>query len=225
MGSSPAAPRSPRLVVDTTTGVVAQRLDYDEFGNVTLDTNPGFQPFGFAGGLYDPDTKLTRFGVRDYDAETGRLTTKDPIQFTGGDSNLYGYVLNDPMNWVDQLGLAREDWWDPRYYIDFWSNAARAADDLRKNYQDMRNANTIGADKYFHCKANCEASRRGFGGAETAATLSETRELFDEYIKQDSRSACDADRAANRRGRQGNPNEPCKNVCKSLRPPGLDPRF
>jgi len=41
-------------------------------GNVINDTNPGFQPFGFAGGLYDPDTRLTRFGVRDYDAETGR---------------------------------------------------------------------------------------------------------------------------------------------------------
>jgi hypothetical protein len=33
---------------------LAQRLDYDAWGNVTTDTNPGFQPFGFAGGLYDP---------------------------------------------------------------------------------------------------------------------------------------------------------------------------
>ena len=40
---------SPRLVVDSSTGVVAQRMDYDEFGEITLDTNPGFQPFGFAG--------------------------------------------------------------------------------------------------------------------------------------------------------------------------------
>ena len=41
------------------------------------DTNPGFQPFGFAGGLYDPDTGLVRFGARDYDAETGRWTSKE----------------------------------------------------------------------------------------------------------------------------------------------------
>jgi hypothetical protein len=27
----------------------------DEFGNVLADSNPGFQPFGFAGGLYDAD--------------------------------------------------------------------------------------------------------------------------------------------------------------------------
>lgn len=35
---------SPRLVVDTTTGAIAQRMDYDEFGNVIADANPGFQP-------------------------------------------------------------------------------------------------------------------------------------------------------------------------------------
>lgn len=96
---------SVRLVVNTSTGAVVQRIDYDEFGNITSDSNPGFQPFGFAGGLYDADTGLTRFGARDYDAQTGRWTTKDPIRFAGGDSNLYGYVLNDPVNWIDPHGL------------------------------------------------------------------------------------------------------------------------
>ncbi|MDQ7084626.1 MAG: RHS repeat-associated core domain-containing protein [Sulfurovum sp.] len=62
-------------------------------------------PFGFAGGLYDSDTKLTRFGYRDYDAFTGKWTAKDPIGFDGGDSNLYGYVLGGPVNFVDPNGL------------------------------------------------------------------------------------------------------------------------
>jgi RHS repeat-associated protein len=91
-------------LVDHVHGAVAQRIDYDEFGVVTNDTSPGFQPFGFAGGLYDPDTKLIRFGARDYDPETGRWTAKDPIGFAGGDPNLYGYVLNDPVNLVDPEG-------------------------------------------------------------------------------------------------------------------------
>lgn len=96
---------SPRLVVDTSNGIIAQQIDYDEFGNITNDTNPGFQPFGFAGGIYDQHTQLTRFGARDYDAQTGRWTNKDPIRFNGGDTNLYGYVVNDPVNIIDPYGL------------------------------------------------------------------------------------------------------------------------
>jgi len=96
---------SPKLVVDISDGSVVQRMDYDAFGNVTLDSNPGFQPFGFAGGIYDLDTQLTQFGARDYDAEIGRWTAKDPILFAGGDTNLYGYVLGDPVNFVDLYGL------------------------------------------------------------------------------------------------------------------------
>src|SRR5205823_11330196 len=83
----------------------SQRIDYDEFGKVIADTNPGFQPFGFAGGLYDTDTKLVRFGARDYDADVGRWTAKDPIGFDGGDQNLYRYVDNNPINLRDPAGL------------------------------------------------------------------------------------------------------------------------
>lgn len=96
---------SPRLVVNAASGTVAQRMDYDAWGKVILDTNPGFQPFGFAGGLYDRDTGLVRFGARDYNPATGRWTTKDPILFNGGDTNLYGYVVADPVGNIDPSGL------------------------------------------------------------------------------------------------------------------------
>ncbi|MBI2565445.1 MAG: RHS repeat-associated core domain-containing protein, partial [Candidatus Schekmanbacteria bacterium] len=96
---------SVRLVVDAATGAVAQRIDYDAWGRVLVDTNPGFQPFGFAGGLYDPDTGLVRFGARDYDAEVGRWTARDPILFDGGDVNLFAYVGNDPASRLDPDGL------------------------------------------------------------------------------------------------------------------------
>jgi len=49
--------------------------------------------FAFAGGLYDADTKLVRFGARDYDPAVGRWTCKDPLLFGGGLSNLYEYVV------------------------------------------------------------------------------------------------------------------------------------
>ncbi|MHB0972582.1 MAG: RHS repeat-associated core domain-containing protein [Thermoanaerobaculia bacterium] len=97
---------SPRLVVNSATGAVVQRLDYNEFGVVLSESNPGFVPLGFAGGLYDTDTALVRFGSRDYSAAEGRWTAKDPILFDGGDRNLYGYAFNDPLNFLDPSGLA-----------------------------------------------------------------------------------------------------------------------
>jgi RHS repeat-associated protein len=96
---------SPRLVIDTTTGAVMQRMDYDEFGQVVLDTNPGFQPFGFAGGLYDLQIGLVHFGYRDYDPLTGRWATKDLFGLAGGAATLYQYAGGDPVNYQDILGL------------------------------------------------------------------------------------------------------------------------
>lgn len=97
---------SVRLVLDLSTSppTVVQQLDYDTWGNVLVDTNPGFQPFGFAGGIYDPDTELTRFGARDYDALTGRWTTKEPLAFAGGGTNFYQYSSSDPVNFLDTTG-------------------------------------------------------------------------------------------------------------------------
>ena len=40
-----------------------------------------------------------------YDPITGRFVSKDPLLFWGGDTNLYSYVLQDPVNFVDPSGL------------------------------------------------------------------------------------------------------------------------
>lgn len=96
---------SVRIVVDVSSGVVAQRMEYDEYGRVIEDTRPGFQPFGFVGGLYEPKTGLVRFGARDYDATTGRWTTKDPLGLAAGPTNLYEYVSGRPLDMTDPAGL------------------------------------------------------------------------------------------------------------------------
>jgi RHS repeat-associated protein len=53
------------------------------------------------------DTGLVRFGARDYDPISGRWTRRDPIRFSGGDPNLYAYVLGDPVQRIDPTG---QDW-------------------------------------------------------------------------------------------------------------------
>jgi RHS repeat-associated protein len=75
---------SVRAVVNAATGQVVQALDYDVWGNVLSDSSPDFQPFAFAGGLYDAESRLTHFGWRDYDASAGAWTSKDPIRQAGG---------------------------------------------------------------------------------------------------------------------------------------------
>jgi RHS repeat-associated protein len=95
---------SVRQVIDVATGVVVQRLDYDEYGVVLTDSNPGFQPFGYAGGIYDRDTGLVRFGARDYDAISGRWTAKDPIGFAGGQANVFVYTGGNPVDLIDSNG-------------------------------------------------------------------------------------------------------------------------
>jgi RHS repeat-associated protein len=97
------------LVVRVSDGSIIQRLEHDEFGRTLVNTNAGFIPFGFAGGLEDFNTGLLRFGARDYDSIVGRWTAKDPILFSGGDNNLYGYVLQDPVNWIDPTGAMSEN--------------------------------------------------------------------------------------------------------------------
>lgn len=75
-----------------------------------MNSNPGFQPFGFAGGMFDSSTGFVRFGARDYAPEVGRWTTKDPRSLTAG-PNVYDYVEGDPVNRIDATGL---DWFRPK---------------------------------------------------------------------------------------------------------------
>jgi RHS repeat-associated protein len=95
---------SPRYVVNVSNASdVPFTATYTSFGVVT-GTGLDWMPFGFAGGHYDPDTGLIRFGARDYDPQVGRWTAQDPLRFDAG-SDFYSYVLLDPVNGVDSSGL------------------------------------------------------------------------------------------------------------------------
>jgi RHS repeat-associated protein len=78
---------------------------YDEFGQPQA-TNIG--RFGYTGQAYLSDIGVWYYRARMYDPELGRFMQSDPIGFRGG-PNLYAYVLNDPINLVDPIGLNPDD--------------------------------------------------------------------------------------------------------------------
>jgi len=86
---------------------IVQHYSYDSFGSPT-STDPDFsQPYTFTGREWDDETELYFYRARYYDPSAGRFIAKDPIGFAGGDVNLYGYVRNDPINWIDPWGFER----------------------------------------------------------------------------------------------------------------------
>ncbi len=91
----------------------------------------------------------------------------------------------------------------------------------------MVDANTIGADKYFHCKGNCEATQRGKVGEFAAEVLSDVRELYGQ-LKGDPKSDEQADQKASAAGRAGakaSPKQDCNLICAPQRPRGLDEKY
>lgn len=114
-----------------------------------------------------------------------------------------------------------------------WDNALG---DFARNYNDMIEANTKNADKYFHAKANCEASQRGFTGEVTAQALSAFRELEEgtrkvifegvDLVKQieDARKDMEANRYGRKQGCQ-NPDGDCGGLVDKYRPRGLDEKY
>ncbi|WP_066857001.1 RHS repeat domain-containing protein [Halodesulfovibrio spirochaetisodalis] len=74
-----------------------RRLSHNKFATVAM--------ISFGGGQLDDDTGLVHFLFRDYDPATGFFIQQDPLGRHGGDADVYGYCLDDPVNLVDPLGL------------------------------------------------------------------------------------------------------------------------
>ncbi|MCW3819641.1 RHS repeat protein [Micromonospora sp. DR5-3] len=62
---------------------------------------------GFVGGTIDSSTGLTHLGAREYDADTGRFISVDPIMDVGDPQqmNAYAYSNNSPATFSDPDGL------------------------------------------------------------------------------------------------------------------------
>jgi RHS repeat-associated protein len=88
-------------------GYVAKTYTYKSFGESNSQPGGLVQPFTFTDREFDPESGLYFYRARYYDPRAGRFLTRDPIGFAGGDVNLYRVTGNDPLNYVDPIGLLR----------------------------------------------------------------------------------------------------------------------
>ena len=96
---------SARILLDNQ-GNVVNEISYDAFGNITLETNDNVNFRGlYTGRESDSETGLNYNRGRYYDPITGRFISIDPIGFAAGDSNLYRYVGNNPLFYIDPSGF------------------------------------------------------------------------------------------------------------------------
>ena len=87
-------------------GDLAHRYEYNTYGKIISVLDPILkQPYLYTGREYDEETGLYYYRARSYDADTGRFINEDPLRLNGRDVNLFRYVGNNPVNFVDPLGL------------------------------------------------------------------------------------------------------------------------
>lgn len=174
---------------------------------------------------------------RYYDPSAGWYISSDPIGLAGGDANLYGYVLNDPANFIDPQGLMGNPNGPavpPSSSPSSISQVGGSVGDFINAYTDQWMATNIvgrahhgwaNQDVYFNCRANCEAAQRGLSGEDAAQCMSSARENWDEFWGQ-SPADTHRDQTANLLGRGGgstNPSGSCKQISGVFRPGGSFP--
>jgi RHS repeat-associated protein len=134
-------------------GAIVESANYDSFGIATGNLTTRYQ---FTGREYDNFTGLYYYRARFYDAKLGRFISEDPIGFAGGDVNLYGYVLNNPIRFTDPLGTSVPIW-DHSWY---WYYSKKCAETGIQAACDVNNQNQTQEDLERMAQ---EAFNRGTG--------------------------------------------------------------
>ena len=115
---------SVRIVLDNN-GEIVNQISYDSFGQIVNETNPDVDfRFSYTGREFDAETGNYYYRARYYDPSAGRFISEDPISFAAGDSNIYRYVGNNPLFYLDPSGFCGVPFGDNSDNNDFWQNVS-----------------------------------------------------------------------------------------------------
>lgn len=87
-------------------GTIVNSYVYDGFGNIVQQNGSLQNPYTYTGREFDSESGLYFYRARYYDPTTGRFITEDPIGLAGS-LNLYVYVDNNAINFIDPIGLLK----------------------------------------------------------------------------------------------------------------------
>ena len=98
-------------LVNASTGTIAAAYEYSPYGELIRSTGSyaANNPFRFSTKFTDDETGLVYYGRRYYSPSQGRFFGRDP-KFEKGGLNLFGYVINNPINSWDYLGMVSIEW-------------------------------------------------------------------------------------------------------------------
>jgi RHS repeat-associated protein len=97
---------SPVAVTDAA-GTVQTEYTYEPFGQTTIAGAPNSNPYQYTGREND-GTGLYYYRGRYYNPLLQRFISEDPIGFNGQDWNLFAYVFNNPLLFIDPFGLCKK---------------------------------------------------------------------------------------------------------------------
>jgi RHS repeat-associated protein len=94
----------------TNTGATVARYEYDAWGKQISAVQPSANKVNYTGYRKDEETGLDYAQARYYDSSRGRFTSFDPVTENSGrmsqpqGMNFYGYVLGNPLKFIDPKG-------------------------------------------------------------------------------------------------------------------------
>jgi len=130
------------------TGIKQKTYRYDSFGNIIAETGTVENPYIYTGRERDAETGLYYYRARYYDPQFGRFLNEDPIGFASGDENFHAYVGNNPVNFVDPLGLSRVIFNPMGGYIDVYPGDSPNVQGPPQRFPASNRPRNPGADPY-----------------------------------------------------------------------------